>query len=637
MSYSSHRGGGARICAAAAAAILVAAGAAAVPTVSDPLLQLETVTTGLSGPTTMAFVAPDDILVLQKSDGRVRRVLAGVLQADAVLDLAVNNDSERGLLGIAVNTADPPQVFLYYTAVSDPDGNGLPDSGAPTGHRVERYTWNAVSGRLENPQLVLDLPAAGGPNHDGGILVLGPTPTPGPGVPVGDGSLLHVVIGDLNHPGQLENSPGGAAADDTAVILRVEQDGSPAAGNPFVPYCSVSTTQSCPDGNGCPAGQTCITRVARYLGYGVRNSFGMALDPATGALWDTENGPGSYDEINLVAPGFNSGWTPIMGPDSRDPEGVGNLFAMPGGASVYSDPEFSWENPVAVTAIVFPLGSALGPAYDGVVLVGDFNHGNLYRLPLDPARTGFDLAAINGLADLVADSDSERNALRLGAGFGGISDLKIGPDGALYVVSLGSGAIYRLRGPDTPYALGGQLRYYAGDRPVPDATVRLVGAAARVDDSAANGTFAFTAVPGGPWQLRPDKQADVRNGLSTVDAVHILQTVAGTRPFSAAQALACDVTGDGTCSTVDATRILQRVAGLRTRFEAAETCRSDWVFVPAAAPVANQSSLAPGFGAGQCHMGLVDYAPLASDAAGQDFIAILLGDVTGNWDPSAAP
>ena len=198
--------------------------------------------------------------------------------------------------------------------------------------------------------------------------------------------------------------PAGSAPDDTGVILRVQQDGSAAPGNPFVPYCSVTTTQTCPNGTGCPAGQTCRTAVARYWAYGVRNSFGMAIDPATGDLWDTENGPGSFDEINRVAPGMNSGWTPIMGPDARDPEGVGNLFAMPGGASAYSDPEYSWLTPVAVTGIVFPSGGALGPAYDSVALVGDFNVGQLYRLPLNAGRTAFDLSGVSGLEDLVADS-----------------------------------------------------------------------------------------------------------------------------------------------------------------------------------------------------------------------------------------
>ena len=428
---------------ALAGSILWCAAAASGQSLSDPSLTLSpVVTTGLSLPTTMAFVAPDDFLVLQKDNGQVRRVLGGVLQPGIVLDVNVNNSSERGLLGIAVNTESPPRVFLYYTEAAGMDG------GSPLGNRVYRYTWNAGLGVLQSPALILDLPVTTGPNHDGGVLVLGP---PGVGA-VGDGSLLHVIIGDLNRNGQLQNNAGGAAPDDTSVILRVQQDGSAAPGNPFVPYCSVTTAQTCPGGGGCPGAESCRTQVARYYAYGVRNSFGLALDPVTGDLWDTENGPGDYDEVNRVAPGFNSGWNPIMGPDSRDPQGLGNLFNMPGAGVTYSDPEFSWVTTVAPTAIVFPNGSALGAAYDGVALVGDSNNGNLYRLPLNGGRTAFDLSAFPDLVDLVADSVTERNAVRIGQSFGGITDLKIGPDNALYVVSIGLGDIYRISGGPAPTA-----------------------------------------------------------------------------------------------------------------------------------------------------------------------------------------
>ncbi len=62
---------------------------------------------------------------------------------------------------------------------------------------------------------------------------------------------------DLNRNGQLQNNAGGAAPDDTSVILRVQQDGTAAPGNPFVPYCSITTTQTCPGGGGCPGGESC--------------------------------------------------------------------------------------------------------------------------------------------------------------------------------------------------------------------------------------------------------------------------------------------------------------------------------------------------------------------------------------------
>jgi glucose/arabinose dehydrogenase len=298
---------------------------------------------------------------------------------------------------------------------------------------------------LQSPQLLLDLPVTAGPNHDGGVVVLGPT---GVGS-VADGSLLYAVIGDLNRSGQLQNNPSAAAPDDTSVIFRIEQDGTPAAGNPFTPYCSVTTSQTCPGGGGCPGGETCRTAVARYFAYGVRNSFGLAFDPVTNDLWDTENGPNNFDEVNRVLPGMNSGWNQIMGPDALDPQGLGDLFNMPGAGSTYSDPEFSWTDTNAPTGIVFPNGSSLGPAYDDVALVGDSNNGFLYELPLNATRDGFDFSAFPALQDLVADDATEQNLLRIGQGFGAITDLEIGPDGDLYVVSI-FGNIYRISGGPTP-------------------------------------------------------------------------------------------------------------------------------------------------------------------------------------------
>lgn len=52
----------------------------------------------------------------------------------------------------------------------------------------------------------------------------------------------------------------------------------------------------------------------RYFAYGIRKSFGMDFDPLIGNLWITENGEDEYDEVNLVRPGFNSGWHQLMGP-----------------------------------------------------------------------------------------------------------------------------------------------------------------------------------------------------------------------------------------------------------------------------------------------------------------------------------
>jgi glucose/arabinose dehydrogenase len=249
----------------------------AAPAVQDPSLKVEQVVFGLSLPTTMAFIGPDDILVLQLSDGRVRRVIGGVLQPGEVLDVAVDNDGERGLLGIALHPdfATNHFVYLYYTESSTGS-----DGGSPLGNRVYRYTWDGSA--LISPTLIVDLPVLPGANHNGGVIAFGPD------------EKLYVIIGDLNRNGQLQNFTdiGAPAPDDTSVILRLNDNGTSPTDNPF---------SSDPN-----------NILSRYYAYGVRNSFGMAFDPVTGELWDTENGENTFDEINLVEPGFNSGWEFIM-------------------------------------------------------------------------------------------------------------------------------------------------------------------------------------------------------------------------------------------------------------------------------------------------------------------------------------
>jgi aldose sugar dehydrogenase len=372
-------------------------------TLRDPLLEVAQLVSGLHSPTIMAFIGPDDILVLQKNDGKVRRIIGGELQSGHVLDVAVDNASERGLLGMAVHPQFPstPFIYLYYTQSS----TGSDTSGSPTprGNRVYRYTWDGTL--LTHPTRILSLPVTPGPNHDGGIITFGPD------------EKLYVVIGDLNRNGKLQNFPAGGSPDNTSVVLRLNDNGSVPRDNPFFSQKG---------------------KLAKYYAYGVRNSYGLAFDPVTDTLWMTENGPNVYDEINMVDPGFNSGWEQIMGPNSRDPQSLEDLFVVPG--SHYSDPEFSWLDPVGPTALVFLHSTKLGPQYENNLFVGDINNGNLYRFSLNAARDGFTFQGV-GLTDQVADNATELNEVIFGTDFGGITDLKVGPDGLLYVVSF-SGSLY---------------------------------------------------------------------------------------------------------------------------------------------------------------------------------------------------
>jgi aldose sugar dehydrogenase len=365
------------------------------PSVSDTGLNIEAAIDGLSSPTSMVFL-DNNILVLEK-EGSVRLVSDGVLREEPVLQLPVN--SERGVLGVAFDK-DSNSVFLYYTEAD------------PLRNRIYKYQWNGQS--LVNPTLLLDLPGEPGPNHDGGKIVIGP-----------DG-YLYAVIGDLNHDGQLQNFPDGPPPDDTSVILRVNvEDGSAAPDNPFA-------------NSGDDA-------LSKYYAYGIRNSFGMDFDPVTGNLWDTENGPASYDETNLVRPGFNSGWQTVMGPISLSEDTEEDLVNFPG--SHYADPLFSWAEPPAVTDIEFLDSSNLGDRYANNIFVGDINNGNLYFFGINENRNAIQLDAAqqeSGLSDLMVDNEEELSAITFGSGFGGITDIETGPDGFLYVLSYDDGIIYRI-------------------------------------------------------------------------------------------------------------------------------------------------------------------------------------------------
>jgi hypothetical protein len=150
--------------------------------------------------------------------------------------------------------------------------------------------------------------------------------------------------------------------------------------------------------------------------------------------------------------------------------------------------------------------------------------------------------------------------------------------------------------------------------------------------SDANGQYAFTGLSIGTQQLRAGKAGDAGAGISVLDAVYVLEALSGTRTLSTAQQLACDVTGNGSLSTLDAAKILQYKAGLITSFPVAQTCASDWAFVPTGP--ASATLIQPRMFPGSCQPGSISFNPLADQCSGADFSAVLFGDCTGNWQPS---
>ena len=388
------------------------------PSVSDNNLKVETVTQGLSSPTSMAFIDSKNILVVEKSTGKVRLISNGILKSSPILTVPVNSESERGLLGVAtlkrttVSGNSKIFVFIYYT-------EQLGDRELR--NKVYRFEWTGST--LINRALILDLPALPGKNHDGGKLL------------VSSDNNLYVIIGDLNHNGKLQNNKDGPNPDNTGVIFRIDKPDTVSTvadvSNPF----TLTETQDL---------------LSKYYAYGIRNSFGLAMDGLTGRLWETENGPNRYDEINYIRhhvngvnTGFNSGWNKVMGPISRTQVTPDQLVNFPG--FKYHDPVFSWKMPIAVTGLAFFHSSKLGTKYQDNLFVGDYLNGNLYFFKVNSERSGLTFDSNQqSLKDLVADDENESAGIKFGSGFNGITDVKRSPDGLLYVVSIKDGKLYRI-------------------------------------------------------------------------------------------------------------------------------------------------------------------------------------------------
>lgn len=384
------------------------------PQLNDEALRVEPVIEEeeLLFPTSMVFVDNDTLLVTQKNDGDVISIINGTVKSQPAISVEVNNEGFKGLLGIAAmekpsSSSHTKFVFLYFTESL---------GGDQTRNRVYRYEWNQENQVLVNGTMILDLPAEPESVHNGGKLE------------ADRNGNLYAVIGDLSRDGQLQNVRQGPAADDTSVIIRIIQNGSGAADNPF----SKSSNE----------------RMQKYYAYGIRNSFGLAIDPISGLLWDTENGPDSYDEMNIVHPGFNSGWNQIMGPISHssiEQEDLEDELMIFDG-SKYADPIFSWKDPVGLTDLEFLNSTSLGLEYAYNLFVGDINNGNLYYFELNDSRTGIKLDDndLEDLTDQVADDEQQLAEIVFGSGFEeGITDIETGPDGFLYILTF-NGSIYRI-------------------------------------------------------------------------------------------------------------------------------------------------------------------------------------------------
>lgn len=188
----------------------------------------------------------------------------------------------------------------------------------------------------------------------------------------------------------------------------------------------------------------------------------------------------------------------------------------------------------------------------------------------------------------------------------------------------------------TPSQLSGHIRYYAAPNlSVPGVTVVQSGTTPATAMTNASGNYGFSTAGPGNVTIQPQKNGDFDTAITSLDAVTVLQAIAGGFGvvLTPDQELAADVSGNGSFSTLDAALILQFQASIIDRLPAGDLCQSDWLFVPEPSPTPNQSLVQPVTGGGNCQHGAITLNPFTPPLAGRDFRAILIGDVTGNWAP----
>lgn len=290
----------------------------------------KTVATGLDHPATFVFDQTGAIYYGERLTGEIRRIDPKTGKNTSVFtvpDVIGSPTNEQGLVGLTLSPSFPEQPWLYAYATRKV--NGVAED------QILKIKMNGIKGT--GMQLVLNVQQAG-IRHNGGRLLFGP-----------DG-ILYVVVGETEQ---------SQLAQDTSVnsgkVLRMTPSGGVPKDNPF--------------------------KGSLIYSYGHRNSFGLAFDPKTHDLWETENGPECNDELNRIIPGRNYGWGPsenCQGQAPQDTNGDGPNPVLP---------QLWYAQTIGPTGIAFCDGCHLGTAREGDLFFGAFDTGDIHEVKLNGDRT----------------------------------------------------------------------------------------------------------------------------------------------------------------------------------------------------------------------------------------------------------
>jgi glucose/arabinose dehydrogenase len=367
-------GGGSRPASAAAAKTL---------TSEKGPIRVTEVASGLDHPWALAFLPDGNMLVTERSgqlrritrDGGISAPLAGVPQVFA--------QGQGGLLDVVLSPdfATSQRIYLSY---AEPGENGT------AGTAVASATLGEA-GLSDVKVIYRQEPKLDGPNHFGSRLVF-------------DGHG-HIFISQ----GERNKRPTAQELDKLqGKLVRLNLDGSVPGDNPFVGQVNVRP---------------------EIWSYGHRNMQGMAIDPRTGKLWESEHGPRGGDEINLPQPGKNYGWPivtyginysglPIPEAEGREKPGM-------------EPPYHVWEKSPGLSGMAFFTGRPGTPWNDSLFL-GSLAESNLIRLTLQGDKITGEERLLNEIGERVRD-------------------VRVGPDDNIYVLTdENNGKLFRIEPPKTP-------------------------------------------------------------------------------------------------------------------------------------------------------------------------------------------
>lgn len=342
---------------------------------------------GLENPFSMAFRDNGDILVTERYTGKLKVVRDGGLLAEDLSGVpeTVTGEFRSGLMAVALHPNDDRQVYLTYHKPIMVDGE---EERAVTLTRA-RIQENTLSD-------VTEIFQAAGVDRSIAAAQLLFTP---------DNKLLMSIGGSYMYAGTDD------LAQDPSVhygkLLRLNDDGTPAADNPFVE-----------SGEYLPEVYT----------VGHRNIIGLDFHPDSGELWATENGPQGGDEANIIQAGTNYGW-PIV---SYSRQYRGDWVSNEQWSDEFQQPQVIWWPSIAPSGITFYSGEAF-PEWNNNLFVGSMMEGRI------PGTGHIERVVFNSRGEEIRREGILRELKAR------ITDVQQGPDGNLYVlVDEEDGALLRL-------------------------------------------------------------------------------------------------------------------------------------------------------------------------------------------------